>query len=336
MAKGSPLYDVATLRSYVQEDLAVLDEIRPDVVVGDFRLSLSVSARLKNVPYLTISNAYWSPYYREKYPLPEVEPVSWLGLTLGNLVFQAVRPFAFAYHTRPMNRLRREYGLASLGLDLRRIYTDADYTLYADLPTLMPLQGAPDNHVFLGPIVWSPSSPLPPWWNDLPDDRPLVYVTLGSSGRSDLLGPTLAAVSGLPVAVLAATAGRVQLDSVPGNVYLADFLPGEEAARRASLVICNGGSPTTQQALVHGKPVLGIPSNLDQYLNMDAFCRAGAGRLVRAGRASQAAIHGAVEAILGENSYAEQAQRLGQICQEYQCADRFEACLRQVLDRRPT
>jgi UDP:flavonoid glycosyltransferase YjiC (YdhE family) len=136
LAKGSRLYDVETLRDYVQEDMTVLDEIRPDVVVGDFRLSLSVSARLKEVPYLTISNAYWSPYRRQKYPLPEVEPMRWLGLTLGNLVFQAVRPFAFAYHTRPMNRLRRESGLASLGLDLRRIYTDADYTLYADLPAL--------------------------------------------------------------------------------------------------------------------------------------------------------------------------------------------------------
>ncbi len=332
LAKGSPLYDVATLRSYVQEDLAVLDEIRPDVVVGDFRLSLSVSARLKKVPYLTISNAYWSPYYREKYPLPEVEPVSWLGLTLGNLVFQTVRPFAFAYHTRPMNRLRRESGLSSLGLDLRRVYTDADYTLYADLPALMPLHDAPDNHVFLGPMVWSPSGPLPSWWNDLPDDRPLVYVTLGSSGRSDLLEMTLAALSDMSLSVLAATAGRVRFDSIPDHVYLADFLPGEEAARRSSLVICNGGSPTSQQALVHGKPVLGIPSNLDQYLNMDAFCRAGAGRLVRAGRANQAAIRRAVETILGERSYAEQAQRLGRASQEYKCGERFEACLRQVLD----
>jgi UDP:flavonoid glycosyltransferase YjiC (YdhE family) len=158
-----------------------------------------------------------------------------------------------------------------------------------------------------------------------------VYVTLGSSGRSDLLAPTLAALSDMPLAVIAATAGRVQLDSVPSNVYLADFLPGEEAARRASLVICNGGSPTTQQALVHGKPVLGIPSNLDQYLNMDAFCRAGAARIVRAGRANQAAIRGAVETILGENGYTEKAQRLGQLSQEYQCGNRFDVCLRHVL-----
>src|SRR5262245_25100230 len=59
--QGSPLYDAATLDAYVQEDVALLKALAPDVVVGDFRLSLAVSARLTNTPYATISNAYWSP-----------------------------------------------------------------------------------------------------------------------------------------------------------------------------------------------------------------------------------------------------------------------------------
>src|SRR5437588_11789567 len=43
LAKGAPVYDTATLRSYVGEDLAVIREFTPDLIVGDFRLSLSVS-----------------------------------------------------------------------------------------------------------------------------------------------------------------------------------------------------------------------------------------------------------------------------------------------------
>ena len=46
-------------------------------------------------------------------------------------------------------------------------------------------------------------------------------------------------------------------------------------------VICNGGSPTCYQAFSAGVPVIGIASNLDQYLNMRAVENANAGVLIR-------------------------------------------------------
>ena len=49
LAMGSTLYDLATLRSYLAEDLKLIERVKPDLIVGDFRLSLSVSARLAGV-----------------------------------------------------------------------------------------------------------------------------------------------------------------------------------------------------------------------------------------------------------------------------------------------
>ena len=46
--RGSPLYDFSTLCRYVEADLVLIDSEKPDVIVGDFRLSLSVSARLRS------------------------------------------------------------------------------------------------------------------------------------------------------------------------------------------------------------------------------------------------------------------------------------------------
>ena len=51
LANGDALYTTADLRQYVEEDLRVLNELKPDMVVGDFRLSLSVSARLAGKQY---------------------------------------------------------------------------------------------------------------------------------------------------------------------------------------------------------------------------------------------------------------------------------------------
>ena len=65
LAKGSPLYDSATLRDYVRDDLAVLERVKPDLVVGDFRLSLAVSAPLAGIPYFSVTNAYWSPCLKQ-------------------------------------------------------------------------------------------------------------------------------------------------------------------------------------------------------------------------------------------------------------------------------
>ena len=141
LADGHPLYDVETLRAYVRDDLEVIEETAPDVVVGDFRLSLAVSTRVTATPYMAITNAYWSPYGRQRFPMPELPIARHLGLPIARRLFGLARPFAFAYHTLPLNRVRREYGLPGLGLDLRRVYTEADCTLYADVPEMVPTFG---------------------------------------------------------------------------------------------------------------------------------------------------------------------------------------------------
>lgn len=318
LAKGSPLYSAKQLQSYVEEDLRVIKAVAPALIVGDFRLSLSISARLAKVPYMAISNAYWSPYARQTYPLPELPMNRLVGVKAASLLFSMVRPVAFALHTMPLNKVRKRYGLASLGWDLRRIYTDGDHVLYADIPELIPTFSLPANHHQIGAINWSPSVPLPAWWEELPDDRPVIYVTLGSSGQADRLPEVLQALSSLPVSVIAATAGRVAMAECPDNAWVADYLPGEAAAARAQLVICNGGSPTTMQALTVGVPVLGIPSNLDQYLNMSYLQQAGVGVVIRAGQASAPVVKRAVESMLEQDSWRAQAVKLARQFSLYQ------------------
>ena len=92
LAKGQPLYDYATLKSYAEEDLALIDSVKPDLIVGDFRISLAVSARLAKIPYATISNAYWSPYAPKQYPAPCLPLTRYLGVTAGSFLFKIAAP----------------------------------------------------------------------------------------------------------------------------------------------------------------------------------------------------------------------------------------------------
>lgn len=307
--RGKPLYDHATLERYVADDLALLREHRPDAVIGDFRLSLSVSARLAGVRYATICDAYWSP----EAPLEPALPVFWwtphLPLAFTEPIFRRIAPLAFRLHAEPMEALRRAHGLPALGHDLRRCYTDADLRLFANpaalFPDVVPHAGA----AFVGPLAWAPTDLTMP---ELPQTgRPLVYVSMGSSGATDVLGTVLAGLADQECEIVVTTAGRPLPDGIDASrPRVFDYLPGNLVCERARLVICNGGSPTTNQALVHGVPVLGIARNMDQFLNMRAIERWGAGLTLRSDRIEAASVASASRLLLEGEGIARQASAL--------------------------
>lgn len=327
LAAGRPVYDAETLRRYVREDLDLIESTRPSLVVGDFRLSLSVSCRLAGVPYATITNAYWSPYFagRQPFPLPVLPMTRALPVPAAAALFALARPIAFAMHSAPMNRVRTENGLAPLGRDLRRVYADADHVLYADIPSLFPMRDLPPRHIALGPILWSPPQARPAWWNAIPAGKPVVYVTLGSSGAAQSLRVVLDALASMDILGIVSTAGQdVSLPTGASNLFVAPYLPGTEAAARSALVVCNGGSPTSQQALAAGVPVLGIAANMDQFLNMGAIADAEAGILLRADRLRPNQVRAAIERLLADTSFTRAAGRLSaEIDAAMPAGDRF-------------
>ena len=309
LSSGSPLYTEAELRAYVECDLELLDKLKPDIVAGDFRLSLAVSARLRKIPYLALTNAHWSPYSaNHNFPFPEHPTARLFGVGLAGWMFQRLRPMIFALHARPMNRVRAHYGMPAIA-DLRNLYTDGDWTLYADTPGLVPTENLPPRHRYIGPLIWSPDIARPDWWSALQLGRPTIYVTLGSTGQVLLLPEALAEMSDIDANLVVATAGRIDPAHLPAGVRAADYLPGLEAAARSDLVICNGGSATVYQALSAGKPVVGVCSNMDQYLTMNCVEAVGAGLLLRAGQTSGTALRDAALKVLGNPRYTAAARK---------------------------
>ena len=335
LARGRPVFSTETLRAYVREDLSLLEAVRPDVVIGDFRLSLSVSARVAGIPYVNVTNAYWSPYARPHFEVPSLALTRLIGLPLANALFPIARPFAFAVHAIPMNRLRRAYQLRPLGWDVRRVYCDGDLTLYADIPELIPIFGSPPTHRYIGPVLWSPPVPLPVWWHDAIGGQPPIYVSLGSSGQAHLLPMVIEALVPLQRPIVVATAGRgVDLPRRPG-LWATDFLPGEAIAGKACAVVCNGGSPTCQQALANAVPVIGIASNLDQYLNMDYIERFGAGKLIRSDLARSDALRDATLRAIDDPRLRERARRVAALVKATRPESEFPSAIRSLLDAMP-
>jgi len=295
---GRPIYTTALLKQYIQEDLALIERIQPDVVVGDFRLSLSISARMASVEYHNITNAYWRPEYRPVPPRPVLKPMRFLPTPVADALYRASIEKIFRLHAKPFNQARRSHGLPELPPDVRYFYTDGDVVLYADRRALYPDFALPDGHCFLGPLLWAPSVPPPDWWERVPRNRPVIYVALGSSGNHSAFQILLNTLSRLPVAVIAATGEGAP--AVEENRYLAPWLDGNAACRRASLLICNGGVMSCHQALEAGIPVIGVCSNMDQFLSMQVMEENRLGHTIRADEVDAHRVVAVVERLLSE------------------------------------
>lgn len=300
--RGLPIYDSETLVDYIKDDLRVIEDYRPDFIIGDFRLSLAVSSKLTNIPYATITNAYWSPYADINYVVPEIQLTKVFGVNFSQALFDFARPLVFWFHSLDFNKVCEKFGLQALAYDMREIYTHADFTLYADIESLFYMKDLPKNHHFIGPILWSVNVSLPSWWSTFPENKPIVFVTLGSSGDTTLLPMILDTLRKLDVVVICVTACKAFVKSEFKNVFIADFLPVQLAVKISDIVICNGGSPMVYQSLALDKPVIGLPSNLDQYLMMSVLQQNGRGQLIRSGQATPDKIRLAVEQAMTNSS----------------------------------
>lgn len=329
---GRPVFPYAVLQRYVRDDLRHIEAFRPELVVGDFRLSLAVSARLAGVPYLALSNAYWSPLARSCMDVPVHALTHLLGPRVVNRVFRMIAPLVLAQHSVPMHRLRRHHGMSSLGFDLKSVFTEGDVTIFADVPELVPTDPAPGGRYrYIGPVIWSPPGELPFALSADDGERPLAYIALGSSGDPSLLTRVVESLDGLDCRIALATSGAPAPSGLPPDAIVAKFLPGDVMASHAGIVICNGGSPGTHQALQQGTPVLGIPSNLDQLLNMQWVERSGAGLAVRADQVEVSRVRAAARRLLVDSRYATQARQVAAWFAAYPSGMRFEQVVQEML-----
>ncbi len=332
LTRQEPVHDAETLDRYVQEDLRVLRAFKPDIVVGDQRHSLAISSRLAKVAYINIADAHWSPAVDIQYELPNSPLSGILGMPLSNLIFQVIQPLAFAYQAIPLNVVRMKYGLPGISPDIRVCNTYGDFTVYPNDPELFTLkQQLPPKQMFIGPILWSPTVEKPEWWDRIPEDRPIVYVSLGSTGRPDLLSALFNVLERLPLTAVVATAGRWKPEPIPGNVFAADFLPGSETAARSRLVICNGGTMSGQQALSAGTPYLGLISNLDQMMFSTVVRKASACELLREGDVNEMTLRPMILNMLAQEKYQTAAKRLAARTENPKSCEKFEAVVCSML-----
>jgi len=312
-----PLFDGATLDRYISEDRRLMHTVGAEVVIGDMRQSLAVSAKRAGVPFINLIDAQFSPHCEMEL---EVARPSWmppLPDQVNNLIRTVFHPPAHFLMALPSNLARMRHQVEGWHEDARDVYSTGDYVLYPDIPEIVPIDGLPPNHHFIGPILWSPSVTMPPWWDSLPSGPPIVFVNISGSSPRHLLPTTLEALADLPVTVIAVGNEHKAGSAAGKNVFIADIVPGREAAERADLVICNGGNMAVQQSLAVGTPVLCLPSYAEQLMYSRAIAATGAGTRIEPSEAGVSVIRRQVEGMLSHSAYRKAAQQIARVMARY-------------------
>ena len=174
------------------------------------------------------------------------------------------------------------------------------------------------------------SGPLPEWWAELDDQRPVVHVTQGTIDNKDLgrlIRPTLDALADRDVLVVVATGGRPieELGELPGNARAAEFLPYDLLLPKTDVFVTNAGFGGTQYALSHGVPLVAAGDTEDKpEVSMRAEW-AGVGVNLRSGTPTAAAIRAGVDRVLADRGYRDRARALATRIGEYDTFDMIEA-----------
>ena len=224
---------------------------------------------------------------------------------------------------------------ASMGLTVQDTVFDTigkapDHYLQLTVPSFeYPRSDAPASFRCIGPVIAEPRKDiaLPDWWADLKDDRPVVAVTQGTLENrdlSELIVPTLRALAGLDVTVVAAVGAedgpdrlRAALGDVPENARLGGFVPFDALLPLTDVLVTNGGYGGTHFALSHGVPLVVAGEAQDKPEVAARVEWSGAGVNLRTARPEEAAIRSAVQRVLAEDTFRNRARALQTEIQEH-------------------
>jgi MGT family glycosyltransferase len=309
-------YNSSCADKCIQAELKLFDEIKPDIVFNDFRLTLSTSCEIAHIPLVVTLNAAWTNYYTIKIRCPEhffLEKL--VGRKIGNYIIPYLKEFFAWYDAQPINRIRKKYGLVKKN-NIWDIFA-GDLNLLIDIPEYGPTNNLPNNFHYIGPMVWEPNIDLPEWYNSIDRNKPCIYFTMGSTGYPKFFQEAIDLFGNTDYQCIITTAGMAHFDSVPSNIYICDYAPGNEIMKIADLVVCHGGNGTIYQALSNGVPIIGIPTMHDQEFNLDRVIELGAGIQLSELKYKPENLKKAIHNVLNNNQYRKNALKYAEILKSY-------------------
>ncbi|PJF35923.1 MAG: hypothetical protein CUN49_08075 [Candidatus Thermofonsia Clade 1 bacterium] len=173
---------------------------------------------------------------------------------------------------------------------------------------------------FVGGRVDLPTTPVPQWLAEIPQEAPLALITLGSVFTGDLgffswAAQAAARLGMLPIVVLGrnpiAPEKKAELKAaLPAGTRLLSWLDYDHVFPRLKVIVHHGGMGTTHRAAVQGIPQVVVPHAADQRAQARRVAQAKVGLNLSAHQVRNGQLLPALRAVTTDERVLANAQRL--------------------------
>ena len=184
----------------------------------------------------------------------------------------------------------------------------------------------PASVQYVGPCVWNKPSeaPSPAWFSSVPTDRPWVHVTEGTAHYQDpfVLRAAARGLADLSAEVIMTTGPQrdpaaLDLGPIAPNIRVEQWVSHSDLLPRCSVLVTTGGAGTVLTSLQLGVPLIIVPTHWDKPDNAQRVVEAGAGLRLTPRRCTPAGLRAAVERVVNEPSFRENAQLIAGIMADH-------------------
>jgi MGT family glycosyltransferase len=172
---------------------------------------------------------------------------------------------------------------------------------------------------YTGPCAYDPRNESPErlWNRRLASGQPVIYVSEGTCQvrKPKVLRAAAQGLGGLPLQVVMTTGKQrnkesLDLGPLASNITVESWVSLPEIFPLCKAIVTNGGSGTVRAALKAGLPMVVIPMEWDQLENAQRVVECGAGLRLSPGRCNGQSLRGALERVMTDPSFANNARRI--------------------------
>lgn len=242
-------------------------------------------------------------------------------------IVEAITDRLTAHFRRDVNELRRQYGLSPMPSSVNAFTARMPLYLIPGVPELdYNRHDLPPSVHYVGPCVWNKphTEPPPKWMAEIPRDRPLIHVTEGTmhSQAPFVLQAAAQGLADLHMQVIMTTGGdrnpeELHIGRIAHNIRIERWVPHDDLLPLTDVMVTTGGGSTVLAGLNAGVPMVLVPTQWDKPDNAQRVVEAGAGIRLSPRRCTPARLRTAVEKVLSEPSFLQNARRMATIFKQY-------------------
>lgn len=314
---GSNFATFDEVEKIITAEINVIKKYNPVAILTGYRMTLTISAKICQIPIVwslsaTLSKPYLEIVAEKAKQINKIKRDTKQSYESIRALFEdkiaCERLLGECKTSDVWNEFLVENSRSPLSCDLD-IYT-GDLNLMSDAKELFPELTETVNYKFIGPILNNQHIKMPEIVNRVisqNNNRKKVLISIGSGGKKELFLKILRSTLDIDCDFFVSVVGILNDDDIkdyPSNYYFCDKFPLIEIAQLCDVAIIQGGQGTLYATIAGQCPFVSLPATFEQRQNIENLLKHyKCGELIRMFSVTEPSIKNALKLLLDSAEY---------------------------------